>query len=75
MADLVIDLDDAVIERLRLRAEARNVSLEDFLRDIIHEAARPTREELWAGADRLRAKFGPMPDDPTDLTCEDRDSR
>ena len=62
-------------DRLRLRAEARNLSLEDFLRDAINRMARPTREELLAAAARLRAKFGPMPDDSTDLIREDRDNR
>ena len=42
---IVRNLDDEVIETHRRRAKARGVSLEQELRDVLAQAARPSREE------------------------------
>lgn len=43
--DILIDLDDEVLERLKIKAELKGHSLEQELRDIITAAAPPTGEE------------------------------
>jgi antitoxin FitA len=72
---LVRNLEDAVIERLKARALKADKSLEQTVRDILAEAAKPNREEILAEMDRLRAQIGPVTLDATDLIREDRDSR
>lgn len=79
MAQVVIrNIDDAVIERLRERAKARKQSLEQTLRDVLAEAARPSREEVLRELARIRAmsprrpKGAPLAED---LIREDRDNR
>ena len=52
---IVRKLDDAVITAHKQRARARGVSLEQQLRDVLAEAARPSREELIADLRRIRA--------------------
>jgi plasmid stability protein len=72
---IVRNLDDSVIARLKARANRAGKSLEQSVRDILSDAARPSREEVWAEIDRLREKAGPVTLDATDLIREDRDSR
>lgn len=72
---LIRNLDDAAIERLKLRASEKNVPLERLIRDTLHEIARPTRDELWAEADRLRDEIGAICADSTAMVREDRDRR
>jgi plasmid stability protein len=76
MADIVIDLDDSLVERLRVIAELKGRTLEDEVREIIKRAAPLTPEERVALSDRIRA----MQAKPSDLLSEDlireeRDSR
>jgi antitoxin FitA len=79
MAQVVIrNLDESVVERLKARAAAEQKSLEQKLRDILTEAARPSRTELLAELDRIRAMTPPHPPGAPlaeDLIREDRDSR
>jgi antitoxin FitA len=73
---LVRNLDDAVVERLKRQAEARKISLEQFLRELLSRAAGPTRAEMLAEADRIRSMTPkPLTDDSTDLIRADRDRR
>jgi plasmid stability protein len=75
---LVRNLDEAVVERLKARAAAKQRSLEAELREILEEAARPDRDAALA---RLRAAIERTPawtpGEPTaaELIREDRDSR
>jgi plasmid stability protein len=47
MTEIVIrDVDDRVVDRLKTRAAAQQKSFEQFLRDLLQEAARPNRAEL-----------------------------
>ena len=73
---LVRNLDAAVVEALRAKAELRGVSLEQQLREVLAAAARPTPVERVALADRIRARTGVVPQsDSTDLIRADRDER
>jgi plasmid stability protein len=76
MADIVIDLDDSLVERLKVIAELKGRSLEDEIREIINRAAPLTPEERVALSDRIRAMQA-KPSDllSEDLIREDRDSR
>ena len=79
MAQVVIrNIDDGVIERLRQRAHAKKQSLEQTLRQVLTEAARPSREELLAEMARIRAMAPPRPPDAPlaeDIIREERDKR
>jgi plasmid stability protein len=73
---IVRNLDDVVIAAHKQRARARGVSLEQQLRDVLAEAARPSRAELIADLRRIRAMTPKGPRiDSTDLIREDRDNR
>jgi plasmid stability protein len=79
MAQVVIrNIDDDVVERLKARAAAEKKSLEQKLRDVLTEAAKPSRAEVLAEVDRIRAMTPPRPPGAPlaeDLIREDRDSR
>jgi antitoxin FitA len=51
---LVRNLDDGVIDRLKARAAREKLSLEQTVRDILVEASKPSKEEVWAEIDRIR---------------------
>ncbi len=78
MADILIrDLDDSVVARLEARARETNQSLEEVVRAILSDAARPSRDVATARAaeirDRIRARTGgDVPLDATALIREDR---
>lgn len=72
---LIRNLDDAVIEKLKQRAERANVSLEQSLRDLLtRSVAQMTKEEALALADEIRARSKPAHIDATILIREDRDN-
>ena len=79
MAQVVIrNIEDDVVERLKARAAAEKKSLEQKLRDVLTEAAKPSRAEVLAEVDRIRAMTPPRPLGAPlaeDLIREDRDSR
>jgi plasmid stability protein len=64
---LIRNLDDYIIESLKLKAEMKGHSLEQELRDILKQAAGPTVEERLAMIDRVRA----MQKKPTKMLSED----
>lgn len=72
---LIRDLPDWTVRSLRERARRHGRSLEGELRVIVTEAALPTREEVFAELDRVRALTPPRPDarDSTAMLREDRD--
>ncbi|HEY5608009.1 MAG: hypothetical protein WEA28_17220 [Xanthobacteraceae bacterium] len=59
---LVRNLDDRVIEKLKLKAELKGHSLEQELRGVITAAAPLTPEEKVALARRLRSMSPPLHD-------------
>lgn len=71
---LVRNLDDAVLRRFKERAQRENVSLEETLRRVLTQAARPSRAEIVEEARRIREKIGSVPGDSTALIREDRDN-
>ncbi len=81
MGQVVIrNIDDRVIDRLKLRASAQRKSLEQSLRDLLTEAATPNRAELLAELERIRSRMParePGIQYPTaeQLIREDRDNR
>lgn len=77
---IVRKLESEVIEAHRRRARARGVSLEQELRDVLHDAARPTRAERLARMRAIAAMTAEMPPGQTrtpgwQLIREDRDRR
>ena len=81
MGQVVIrNIDDRVLERLKARAKAQHKSLEQSLRDLLTEAARPGRAELLADLERIRAmtppaRVGAKYPTAEELIREDRDAR
>jgi plasmid stability protein len=67
MTDIVLDLDDGLIRRLKLTAELKGRTLEEEIRAIIVRAAPLTPEERVALSDRIRA----VQAKPSDLLSED----
>lgn len=53
---LVRNLDDAVVNRLKLRAEAKGTSLEQEARTILTEASGMSRAEVAKRLEEFRAK-------------------
>ena len=72
---LVRDLDPAVVERLKLRAEENHRSLQKELKAILEiAAAQATWAEARAAAERVRQMLGGRQfSDSTELVREDRD--
>ena len=79
MAQVVIrNIDDDVVERLKARAAAEKKSLEQKLRDVLTEAAVPSRAEVIEELRRIRETSPPLPPGAPlaeDLVRDDRDSR
>lgn len=81
MGQVVIrNIDDVVLERLKTRAAEQRKSLEQSLRELLTEAAKPNRAELLAEVDRIRAmtprrKSGKTYPTAEQLVRESRDSR
>ncbi len=76
---LVRNLEDSVIERLKARALKADKSLEQTVRDILTEAAKPSREQALAEMDRIREAIrtrhgGDVDFDFTAAIREDRDN-
>jgi plasmid stability protein len=77
---VIRNIDDRVLERLKVRAAAQRKSLEQSLRELLTEAARPSRAELLADLERIRAMTPPRRPGATyptaeELIREDRDTR
>jgi antitoxin FitA len=76
---LVRNVDNAVVARLKKIAKAAGKSVNELAREALHAAAQPSKAEVWAEADRLRAKIrarvGHELPDSTPGIREDRDTR
>jgi plasmid stability protein len=72
---LVRDLDPAVVERLKAKAQDHGRSLQKELKAILEEAAsRPSWSEARMEVERVRQRFaGRSFSDSTELVREDRD--
>ncbi|MGH6919504.1 MAG: FitA-like ribbon-helix-helix domain-containing protein [Geminicoccaceae bacterium] len=70
----VCNLPDDVVARLKARAARARHSLEQELRNILIDAARPGRDEVLADMDRIRAMTPKVAQaDSAELIREDRD--
>ena len=70
------NLDDAIIEQLKIKAKDHDRSLEAEVREILKQVvARPSKVELLALADRIAAMTpkGVKQTDSAELLREDRD--
>jgi hypothetical protein len=63
---LVRNLDEITIQRLKTRAARTQKSLEQMVREILAEFARPSRAELVGEIDRIRAR---QPKNDVDTTA------
>lgn len=70
---IVRNLDDDVIEVLRAKAENAKKSLEQSLREILTDAAKPDKAALLEEIRRIRAMGPSTTIDATALIREDRD--
>jgi antitoxin FitA len=80
MVDILVrNVDEATAKELKKKARAAGKSVNDIARDALRAAAHPSREEIWAEADRMRAKIrarlGRDLEDSTALIRHDRDTR
>ena len=72
---LVRNLDDSVILRLKNEAKAQGLSLEQYLRDLLTEQVKPSKEEIFARLDALfEGEDFVFHRPPEDMIREDRDS-
>jgi len=73
---LIRNLDDRIIESLKLKAELKGHSLEQELRDILKEVAPLTPRERVALSRKIRGmQSKPAKLDSTDVIREGRDTR
>jgi antitoxin FitA len=80
MVDILVrNVDEATAAQLKKKAKATGKSVNDLAREALRAAARPSKEEVWAEADRIRteirARVGHDPPDSTPAIREDRDNR
>lgn len=76
MAQLIVrNLDEVLVRLLKQRAAAKGVSVESEHRRILEEALKPSTEDFWALADRMRASCPRQHTDSTDLIRRMRDER
>lgn len=80
MVDILVrNVDDSTAAQLKKKAKSAGKSLNDIAREALRAAAKPDRKEVWAEADRIRAKIRArvghdLPDSTAGIR-EDRDSR
>ena len=75
MAQLLVrNLDDETAQRLKDEAAAQNLSLEQFLRNLLRDAVTPktTKNDTIRIADAIRAKMKKVAIDPTEIISAER---
>jgi plasmid stability protein len=77
MVDILVrNVDDATAAQLKKKAKAAGRSVNDLARDALRAAAKPSKEEIWAAADRLRERIrARVGHDLSDSTADIRDDR
>ncbi|HKM88860.1 MAG TPA: ribbon-helix-helix protein, CopG family [Xanthobacteraceae bacterium] len=80
MVDILIrNVDDATAAQLKKKAKAAGKSVGDVARQALRAAVKPSKQEIWAEADRfrkrIRARVGHDLSDSTADIREDRDNR
>ena len=71
---LVREIDPGLYERINKVAERQGKSLAQTAREALAEKFKPSKEEIWAAADRLRQKIGTVSGDSTVDIREWRDN-
>lgn len=75
MVDILIrNVDEAVALRLKEKAKAKGTSLNEAAREALGRFVKPSKEEAWAEADRIRKKIGKVTGDSTQIIREWRDN-
>jgi plasmid stability protein len=75
MVDILVrNVDEDAAARLKSKAKAAGKSLNEFAREALHAAAKPSKEEAWAEVDRIRARIGKVTGDSTADIRADRDN-
>jgi plasmid stability protein len=75
MGDILVrNVDDAAIAQLKKKAKAAGKSVNEIAREALVAAAKPSKEEIWAEADRIRPKIGKVTGDSTQIIREWRDN-
>lgn len=76
MPDLLVrDIDPDLYDRLRKAADDQGKSLAQTARDVLAEKLKPSKAEIWAEIDRIRARIGRVHGDSTADIREDRDNK
>lgn len=76
MADILIrNLDEDIARRLKEKAKAKGVSVNETARELLTQGLKPSKEEVWAKADAIRKKIGKVTGNSTDIIRNDRDNR
>ncbi len=75
MVDILVrNIDDTTAAQLKKKAKAAGKSVNDIAREALRAAVKPSKEEIWAEADRIRAKIGKVSGDSTQIIREWRDN-
>ena len=75
MVDILVrNVDEDAAARLKSKAKAAGKSLNEFAREALHAAAKPSKEEAWAEVDGIRARIGKVTGDSTADIRADRDN-
>ncbi len=75
MVDILIrNLDADVARRLKEKAKANGVSVNETARQLLTQGVKPSKDEAWDELKRIREKIGPISGDSTADIREDRDN-
>lgn len=76
MVDILVrNVDDATAAQLKKKAKAVGKSVNELAREALAAAVKPSKEEAWAEADRIRAKIGKVSGDSTADIRQWRDNK
>ena len=75
MVDILVrNVDEETARRLKRKAASRGASVAETARDALAAFVKPSKDELWAELDRIRARNGKMSRDSTSEIRADRDN-
>ena len=75
MVDILIrNVEEDVARRMKEKAAVAGTSLNEMAREALRAFVKPGSDELWAEAERLRAKIGKVSGDSTEFIRQDRDN-
>ncbi len=75
MVDILIrNVDEDVAARLKQKAKAAGKSVNETAREALTVYVKPDKAEVWAEADRIRARIGKVTGDSTTDIREWRDN-